>query len=152
MSGIIKWNDPFFALAPIVGDIENYFSKDFWGSTTFETLRYISTTVPLINVFETDKEYTMEVLAPKLKKEDLIIEIEDNTIHLIPKETEQEHTDDSEDRLRKEYHFAYAERTFKLPQDADTKKIGATAENGIITIKIPKKEIKAPIKQQVKIE
>jgi HSP20 family protein len=153
MNGIIKWNDPFFRLPSIVRDFENYINdKDFWGSTTFESLRYIATTVPLVNAFENDKVYVMEVLAPKLKKEDLTIEIEDSLIHLIPKEIVEKSVDNSEDRLRKEYNFSYAERTFKLPENVDTTKINAVAENGIITVTIPKKEVKTPVKQQIAIK
>ena len=152
MSGIIKWNDPFYALPSIVRDFKEYLNDDFWGSTTFDTLRYIGTTIPLVNSFETDQAYIMEVLAPKLNKEDLVIEIENNLIHLIPTQEVIQQSDDSEDRLRKEYNFRYSERAFKLPENVDTTKIGAIAKNGIITITIPKKEPKTPIKQQIQIK
>ena len=55
-------------------------------------------------------------------------------------------------RSVKEYHFEYTERSFKLPLNVDPKKISASAENGIITVKIPKKEVKEPIKQQITIQ
>ena len=82
----------------------------------------------------------------------LVIETEDNLIRLIPKQGTTSQSDDSEDRLRKEYNFTHSERTFRLPENVDTKKINAVAENGIITITIAKKELKAPAKQQILIK
>jgi HSP20 family protein len=165
MGGLIKWDNPFLKEFPLVRDLHNILSKDFFGELSFDALRYISTTVPLINTSETNSEYVLEVLAPKLKKEDLIIEVDGDILHLIPKEAEKtgyskddlpdDYRDDfpvEEDKLRKEYNLNYIERIFKLPDNVDTKKISATAENGIITIVIPKKEQKTSVKQQIAIK
>jgi HSP20 family protein len=111
---------------------------------------FVSSQAPLINASETDDEYQLEVLAPKLEADDLKIEMEDNMLHLS---TEKKWESASDDTLRQEYKFSYTDRSFKLPEDADGEQITAKNEKGVIMIHIPKKiEVQKPSRKVIEIQ
>lgn len=109
----------------------------------------VRTKVPLVNVMDNENEYVLKVLAPKMDAQDLKIEIEDNILHLsISKEQKSE----TETYSRREYQFFHTERSFELPENADSDNITAKNEDGEIVIRIPKKEITKPSRRQISIE
>ena len=74
-----------------------------------------------------DKEYTLEMVAVGLGKNDISITIENGVISI------------SGEKKTDTYSYKISER-FTLPDDADQEKVEASAENGILTVKIPKKK------------
>ena len=133
--------------------------NDFFNSDVL--VRNIST-APAINVFETEKEYKVEVAAAGMSKEDFKIHIDsenDLTITMEKncncdkndaqccdkkeecKEEEcQENKCDEKGRyLRREFSYTKFQQTLVLPDDADTAKIEAKVCNGVLHICIPKK-------------
>jgi HSP20 family protein len=107
-------------------------------------------TTPAVNIQEKNDAYLVEVAAPGLKKEDFNVNL-DNDILTISSEKEAKEGQD--DRFtRREFSYSSFERSFSLPQTTEAEKIEAKYENGILKIKIPKKEIaikKSP--KQIKI-
>jgi HSP20 family protein len=103
-------------------------------------------TSPAVNIQEKNDAYLVEVAAPGLKKEDFNVNL-DNDILTIS--SEKEIQEEQNDRFtRKEFIYSSFERSFSLPQTTEAEKIEAKYENGILKIKIPKKEM--PIKKSPK--
>ena len=123
-------------------------------------------TAPAINVFETEKDYKVDVAAPGMKKEDFCINLNaDNNICITiekncsckengndckcdEKKDEKEKCkddkccehDESKGRyLRREFSYTKYQQTLILPDDADTAKIEAKVHHGVLHINIPKK-------------
>jgi HSP20 family protein len=105
-------------------------------------------TTPSVNVRETNNAYLVDVAAPGLKKEDFKVNF-DNDVLTISSEKEESKEEKDERFTRREYSYAAFERSFSLPQTAEAEKMEAKYENGVLEIKIPKKElaIKKPSKQ-----
>ena len=81
-------------------------------------------TAPAINVFETAKEYKVELAAPGMTKEDFNVHIDE---------------ENKEGRyLRREFSYTKFQQTMILPDDVDKEKIGAHVENGVLNITLPK--------------
>lgn len=104
-----------------------------------------SMTDPAINVIESEKAYKVEVAVPGMTKEDFNIQLdEDNNLVLsVEKKQEKEepeHTKGSSRYLRREFTYAKSQKTLILPDDVDIKGIKAKAENGVLTIDLPKKQ------------
>ena len=80
-------------------------------------------TAPAINVFETAKEYKVELAAPGMTKEDFNVHIdeENNLVISMEKKTDTKF-----------------QQTMILPDDVDKEKIGAHVENGVLNITLPK--------------
>ena len=95
-----------------------------------------SCTAPAINVTESDKDYTVELAAPGLKKEDFKVNINDDGNLVIKMEQKEE--DKSRHYLRREFSYSKYEQTLILPDDVEKEQISAKVDNGVLTIDLPK--------------
>ncbi len=96
---------------------------------------------PSVNVQELEKEYRIDVAAPGLEREDLKVSVEEGVL-TISSEKESSNEEKNEGYLRKEFgHYAF-KRSFTLPDEVDAEKISAKHKNGIVSIHLPKTEVK----------
>lgn len=118
-------------------------------------------TAPAINVFETEKEYKIEVAAPGMTKEDFNVHIdeENNLVISMEKksETKEENPNDKRNEgryLRREFSYSKFSQAMILPEDVDKEKIAARVENGVLNINLPKftKEEKEKAKKVINID
>ena len=119
-----------------------------------------SSTAPAINVFETDKEYKVEVAAAGMCKDDFKISIDnDNDLTITMEKNcncgcdgkEKECKDDKGKEkdececkgryIRREFSYTKFQQTLIMPENADTAKIEAKVKHGVLHIQIPKKSI-----------
>lgn len=102
------------------------FGTDFYRST------------PAVNISETENEYTLEVAAPGLKREDFNLNI-DHTILTISAEKKVENTEDKDKYKRREFSYTSFKRSFTLPNSVDLEGIEAKYEEGVLNLTVPKK-------------
>ena len=97
-------------------------------------------TAPAINVFETAKEYKVELAAPGMTKEDFNVHIdeENNLVISMEKKTENKEEKKEGRYLRREFSYSKFQQTMILPDDVDKEKISAQVENGVLNINLPK--------------
>ena len=100
-------------------------------------------TIPSVNILESNEMYKLELAAPGLSKDDFKISIE-NDLLSVSTEKKVEFSEKSEKYTRKEFSYSSFQRSFTLPELVDVEKIGAVYENGIMTIQLPKKEEAKP--------
>jgi HSP20 family protein len=84
----------------------------------------------------------MNSYLPGLNKEDVSIVVEKNTLKVSAKK--EVAVKEGEKIWRKEFSFQQFERQFNLPDTVSVEKIGATYEQGILTISLEKKPEVAP--------
>jgi HSP20 family protein len=121
---------------------------------TMETLPADSPKVdftPAVNTREAGDAYYLEVDVPGVKKEDISIDVEDNALRISGVRRLDESRKD-EEFYRVESLYGKFERLFSLPEDVDPNKIEAEMEDGVLYIKIPKKQTieQAPKKIEIK--
>jgi HSP20 family protein len=89
-----------------------------------------------------------------MTKEDFDVKIDDdnNLVISVDKKTETEEHDEESCYLRREFSYSHFQRRMILPDTVDRDKISAKADNGILTISIPKQEEKNEPKIDRKIE
>ena len=107
--------------------------------------------VPPVDIFENEQhELVLKAELPDLKREDIDIRVENNTLTLSgQKKSEEEVNEDRYHRIERTYgHFS---RTFTLPNTVDTGKIAADYKNGVLTVRLPKREDARPKQIQVQI-
>ncbi len=108
------------------------------------------TTLPAVNVMENTDEYTIEVAAPGLNKEDFKVDY-DNGRLTISSERKNEKEEKEEGKIkRREFSYQSFQRSFTISENAvEAEKIKANYKNGILHISLPKREeVKPkPIKQ-----
>ena len=142
MSALVKRNQNW--LPSIFND---FFDTDF--------MLRPNATAPAINVRESDTEYTVELAAPGLKKEDFNVNIDkDGNLH-IHMESKAEHKDEDKKShyLRREFAYSKYEQTLLLPDDVDKEKIEAKVNDGVLTVNLPKMERKEePALKQIEVK
>ena len=113
--------------------------KDFfdWNDKYFAKL---GTTVPSVNLKETEKEFTIELAAPGMKKADFKVELDNGTLTIkSEKKEEKEEIIKEGNYLRKEFNYESFYRTFTMPENAKEDSIDASYSDGILHVKIAKK-------------
>jgi HSP20 family protein len=113
--------------------------QDFFDDTMHLGTGTIGTTLPAVNILETDTDLVIEVAAPGMSKKDFKVEIVDNQLHIgYNRQTKNENNENN--HWRKEFSFESFERNFALPTIVESEKIAATYTDGILRISVPKKE------------
>jgi len=131
-------NNQFNALTPFVQIVDDLLTKTFHDYSGGQLLK---NNVPGLNVSEFEKEIVLEVAAPGLEKKDFKIEIENNIL-LISADKKQESTVKNENYLKIEFNYHNFKRMYDLPMNVNLEQIAANYENGILSVRIPKIEIK----------
>jgi HSP20 family molecular chaperone IbpA len=80
-----------------------------------------------------------------VRKEDVKVEVEDGNVLKISgqKTREEEHKDDAWNRV--ERSFGSFMRRFRLPENAKAEQVKASMENGVLTVTVPKEEVKVEV-------
>lgn len=90
-----------------------------------------------MNVAETDEEYQLLFEVPGIKKEDLEVTLNNNTL-CVKGERKQDAAQDSQQFHRIESHYGTCYREIKLPANIDEKSLKAIFQNGVLTVTINK--------------
>ncbi len=133
----------------LTGRFSDLFNDDPFFS--LDTANGKRSSIPAANVKENEKEFTIDLAAPGLNKKDFQINLENGYL-IISSEKKEEIEKVEDDYTRREYSYATFSRSFMLPESINLDKIKANYDNGVLTLKLPKKEeaIKSP-SQQIKI-
>ena len=124
--------------------IDRFFDTDLFDWTSKNYSR-TNTTLPSVNVKESDNEFSIEVAAPVFDKTDFKIEEHNDVLTVSSeKQTENETKDESERYTKREFSYQSFSRSFSLPLTADGDKVEAVYDKGILTVSIPKKEEAKP--------
>lgn len=93
--------------------------------------------MPSINTREAEDAYHVEVDLPGIKKEDISLQVEDNTL-LISGERKIKEEMTEENYYKVESRFGSFSRSFTLPEDVDVENIQAESVDGVLEVVIPK--------------
>ncbi|MEE3412758.1 MAG: Hsp20/alpha crystallin family protein [Bacteroidales bacterium] len=103
----------------------------------------INATAPAINVIETEKDYKVELAAPGMRKDDFQVHINNEGNLSIKMESKKENEQKEKGHyLRREFSYSKYEQTLILPDDVKKDKISAKVTDGVLTVTLPKSEVK----------
>ena len=139
LNGLMKNNGWFPTM------FDDFFDTDF--------MPRANSTAPAVNVKESEKEYTMELAAPGIKKEFCRVAINDegNLTIAIENKQEHKHEDKHHHYLRREFNYSNYEQSYVLPDDVVRDKISAKVEDGILTITMPKTEPREKVTKAIEV-
>jgi HSP20 family protein len=128
------------------------FKDLFQRDSFFAPALNVKSTYPT-DIYEDDKQVTIEVAAAGLNKEDIEILEQDGLLSVAYAKTEESREDDEKHNY---IQRGIAKRSFclswKFSDKFDLKNIDATMDKGILKILIPKTEEKQAIKNLIKIK
>lgn len=128
-------------------NLSRFFDDDFW-----ELKGHRTEGVP-VNIRETADDFELQVIAPGVKKEDFRINISDDMLTVnFEHRSDGDHTSEKEGWLRREYRYESFSRSFPLNDTIDRNKITARYQDGILYVKLPKKEGAQKMTRSVQIQ
>lgn len=110
--------------------------------------------IPALNVKEDDKNLTLELQVPGMKKEDIKLEYKDGFLTISGEQKEEKEEQDSKQKfLRREFTSVSFHRTIELPEDKyDVNKAEAVYKDGILDITMPKNEERAKLNKTIQVK
>ncbi|KCV25662.1 Hsp20/alpha crystallin family protein [Bordetella bronchiseptica] len=91
-----------------------------------------------VDITESDNEYVLKAEVPGIAKENISVEIDNNTITIRAKKMRDEEFKSGERVIRQERFWGEYERTIMLAGSVDQAKAKARYENGLLTLTLPK--------------
>jgi HSP20 family protein len=144
---LVRW-DPFRDLVSIQDELSRLFGRTYGGS---EALRPGAGGVwmPSMDVYETEDKIVAKLELPGIEPDKVDVSVEDSTLTVTgTREVSDEVNEESYRRVERRY--GSFTRAITLPQTADTEKVNANFDNGVLTIEVAKAEKAKPKKIQVK--
>ena len=144
---IIRW-DPFREVSTLQERMNRLFS-DLRTRAMGEEEMAQGAFVPPVDIYETADSIVLQVELPGVSKEDLSLEVKDNTLTVRgEKKMEKDVKEGSTHRTERTYGSFM--RAFTLPSTVQQDKVKAKFRDGILEIIVPKAEEAKP--KQIKVE
>jgi HSP20 family protein len=134
---LARISDRLFPTVPSF--LDNFFSRDLmdWSNSNFSST---NSTLPAVNIRETDESFMIEVAAPGLSKENFKVNLDRDRLE-ISSEMKEEKNESDQKYSRREFSYQSFQRSFTLPEGTvDGDKISAKYADGILFVTIPKRE------------
>src|ERR1043166_2576232 len=133
MSSLTVWN-PFREM----DDLLTRFQRGYAPSAGVAA---VTEWAPSVDIDETDKEYIVKADLAGVKKEDVKIDVQNGVLTVSgERKFEKEEKDRKHHRVERAY--GSFTRSFTLPEDVLQDKIAADSKDGVITVHLPKTDIK----------
>ncbi len=104
---------------------------------------------PAVNTREDEKGYYIHADLPGVEKENIHIDLKENVLTISGERRHKEEISEK-DYYKLESFYGKFQRSFTVPDDADTEHIDASTENGVLNIIIPKAAPKESKKIEIK--
>ncbi|MGJ1431393.1 Hsp20/alpha crystallin family protein [Sphingobacterium spiritivorum] len=133
------------AVNPFVNSVFDNLFND-----SFITDRLV-TRVPAVNIAEAEDSFQIELAAPGLQKSDFKINVDKNMMTISAEKTSETET---EQKLfsKREFNYSSFTRSFTLPDTVDYSNIDASYENGILVVRVGKKEEAIVAKRLIEVK
>jgi HSP20 family protein len=101
---------------------------------------------PSVDVFETEEEFVLTAELPGVERKQIDLQVKDHTLFL------KGQRNPSGEVSQQVYHrlerpSGAFERRFSLPQDIDADRIRANLNEGVLTVTLPKKQRRPPVRR-----
>lgn len=106
---------------------------------------------PSCDVTESKTAYSMKFDLPGLTKDQIKIDLHENTLSVSGERREEKKEEDKERKQHiSELYYGSFSRSFTFPESIDAERSDAKFENGVLTITIPKKE--GSLRRQISVK
>jgi len=145
---LIRW-DPFREIASLQERMNRLFSDVRLRTPFGEEEITQGAWIPAVDIYETNDAIVLQAELPGIPREDIFIEVKDNTLTLKgEKKFEREVKEENYHRVERSY--GSFQRAFTLPGTVEQDKVKAKFKDGILEITLPKVEQARP--KQIRVE
>lgn len=142
----LKVWEPLRGFKPFYRDVDRLINE--FGFEPQEAIEQ-ATWSPKVDVYETEESYVLKAELPGLKKEEIQIDLNDNTLTLKGEKKFDEKVE-KENYVRVESSYGAFVRSFTLSDNVNAENISANYKDGILEVTLPKKEEAKP--KEIKVE
>lgn len=129
---------PFDGVLTLPRQLDRWMNEAL-GDLQLGSAENLRTWFPVTDVSETPEHLTLRLEVPGLSREDIKLSVERNTL-TVRGEKRQETATENESFYRSERAYGAFERSFALPSHIDADSVKASLENGVLTIRFPRRE------------
>ena len=105
---------------------------------------------PAVDIFETEQEIVLQLEVPGVSKEQVHVEVDNGTLLLRgERKIEKEVKEESYHRVERAY--GVFQRSFSLPDTVDPEKVRAELKDGLLELRLGKRELAKPKQIQVSV-
>ncbi len=140
MPTITRW-DPFRNLLNLQEQMNRLFEDTFSRARADESS--LAAWVPPVDIYETETELVLKADLPDVQEKDLDIRVENNLL-TIRGERKFDLTVKEDNYLRVERAYGTFSRSFALPNTVNPDAIRAEYRNGVLEVRMPKREESKP--------
>lgn len=144
---LTRWS-PVRDLAAIEVDLLNRMFESAWGGEPLARGAWI----PAVDIYETaDKDVVVKMDLPDVKREDIKVTFENNVLSIEGQRelaTSVEHIEENRFHRIERAHGQFR-RTFNLPATVDAGRVDANYQDGVLTVKLPRREEARPKQIQI---
>ena len=138
-----------FANSTVVNPYEDEFAKmnQYFNSlieTHFNSAALQNMNYPRTDIIDNDKKIVLKFDLAGVPKENIKLTIDANNILTLKGEKKSEVNDKSKGYVKKEIFYGTFQKVIQLPENIKQDKLTTEFKNGVLTVAIPKKEIKKP--------
>jgi HSP20 family protein len=141
---LVRWN-PISEMAGLEIDRLNRMFSDLYAEQA-------QAWVPPVDIHENDHhEVVIKAELPDMKKEDIHVTFENNVLTLAGERRQDESTRREQFQRLERRHGSFS-RSFTLPASVDASNIAATYKDGVLTVRLPRREEAKPKQIAISVE
>ena len=144
MTTLTRW-EPFRGLNTLQDQVNRLLEDSIRGAGPNSSL---TAWAPAVDIYETEGELVVTADLPGINEKDFDVRVENNML-TVRGERKLEKTINEDNMLRVERAYGSFSRSFSLPNSVNTEAIKADYHDGVLTVKLPKREESKP--KQVKV-
>ncbi len=133
MANLVRW-DPFAELSAL--------QKQFFGDDLMSPFKGVN--IPTTDVYTKNNEMVVEAHLPNFNQDNVNIQVENNALVISAERHEKEEDKDKKYVVRESSSSFY--RNIQLPERANTDKIEAHLEEGVLKVRVPLTPLPEPKK------
>jgi len=148
---IVRWPDPFRDLSAIQERMNRIFEDALARSRGREEGLGTGMWTPAVDIFENNDFVVVKAELPGVERNHIFVEVKDGILSLRgERKFEKEVKEESYHRIERSY--GRFQRSFSLPVSVDQDRVTARFEDGVLEVKLPKKEKAKPKQIQVDVK
>jgi HSP20 family protein len=133
---LARWS-PYRDMLSVRDEMNRVLNEVFNRGANDESAWFSGAWSPPVDIYETDEALVMKAELPGFSKDDISIELKENTLVI---KGERKHEDEVKEGNyhRKERMYGAFQRSFMLPATVDREKVNASYKDGILELRLPK--------------
>jgi HSP20 family protein len=139
---LARWT-PYRNIMSVRDEMNRVLNEAFGRDTNDESTWFSGAWSPPVDIYETDDALVMKAELPGFSKDDISIEMKENTL-VIKGERKREDEVKEGSYHRTERVYGAFQRSFLLPTTVDQEKVRAAYKDGVLELRLPKVQAAQP--------